>query len=447
MTLRHSIGAWKDLCKRYHEVWSHFWRQREQLSPPALQAHEAEFLPAALALQAQPVSPMGRWVARILMALILVLLLWSTLGRIDIIVNAQGKIIPSDRTKTISAVEVASVQAIHVKEGQAVKAGDALIELDARSSNAEESKAEGEWQNAFLQAARSRALLQALQGGAAPVLPANREIAPARWRDADNQLLDEWRDFTAKRERLDGDIQRYGQALPLAAQQADSYADLARSHDVAEHAWLDKEQQKIDLEGQLRGARNQRNALLAETRKQAQDSLNEALRAMAAARQDAQRASAHGDLLRLVSPIDGTVQQLKTYTVGAAVPAAQPLMEIVPARGVVEMEAAIENKDVGFVEEGQTAAVKIDAFEYTRYGTLPAKVTHVSRDAIQDEKRGLIYTVKVELERPDIMVNGRAMPLSAGMSGTVEIKTGTRRVIEYVLSPLLQHGRESLHER
>jgi len=100
-----------------------------------------------------------------------------------------------------------------------------------------------------------------------------------------------------------------------------------------------------------------------------------------------------------------------------------------------------------FVEDGQIAAVKVDAFEYTKYGTVPAKVVHVSRDAIKDEKKGLIYSIRVALDNSIIPVNGHDMELSPGMSVKVEIKTGSRRVIEYVLSPLLQHKRESLNER
>jgi hemolysin D len=141
------------------------------------------------------------------------------------------------------------------------------------------------------------------------------------------------------------------------------------------------------------------------------------------------------------------VQQLTVHTVGGVVPAAQPLMQIVPKQGVVEVEAFMENKDVGFVQEGQEAQVKIDTFEYTKYGTVPAHVTHVSRDAIEDEKKGLIYSVKVALDRSTLDVDGKQVVLTPGMSATVDIKTGTRRVIEYVLSPLIQHGRESLHER
>ena len=107
----------------------------------------------------------------------------------------------------------------------------------------------------------------------------------------------------------------------------------------------------------------------------------------------------------------------------------------------------MENKDVGFVREGQSAAVKIDTFEYTKYGTLPAHVVHVSRDAVEDEKKNLLYAVKIQVDRSEFMVDGKHIPLSAGMSANVEIKTGERRIIEYILSPLLQHQRETLRER
>ena len=141
------------------------------------------------------------------------------------------------------------------------------------------------------------------------------------------------------------------------------------------------------------------------------------------------------------------MQQLTVHTLGGVVAAAQPLMQIVPTQGAVEVEAFVESKDIGFVQEGQMAQVKIDAFEYAKFGTVAAKVLHVSRDAIQDEKRGLLYAIKVVLDKPTLQIDERKVSLAPGMSTMVEVKTGSRRVIEYVLSPLKQHGRESLRER
>jgi len=126
---------------------------------------------------------------------------------------------------------------------------------------------------------------------------------------------------------------------------------------------------------------------------------------------------------------------------------AQALMVIVPADNPLEVEAFIENKDIGFVNAGQEAVVKIETFPFTRHGTIPARVTHVSHDAINDEKRGLIYSTRVHLGRTTMPVEDKVVHLSPGMAVTVEVKTGKRRVIEYFLVPLLQYGDESLRER
>jgi hemolysin D len=218
-------------------------------------------------------------------------------------------------------------------------------------------------------------------------------------------------------------------------------------HDISTHAYLEREQARIDLEGQLASARNQRAELIAQTKKEAYDSLTEGGKQVHDSVQDAARAEAHSRLLKLTAPVDGTVQQLAVHTAGEVVPAAHQIMLVVPKEDTVEIEAFLENKDIGFVRLGQKAAVKIDAFEYTKYGTVPGTVSHVSHDAIEDEKKGLIYAVRVLLDRATLKVEGREMPLSPGMSVNVEIKTGDRRVIEYVLSPVLRHQRESLNER
>jgi hemolysin D len=447
MSLKHRIEAWGALVTRYRQVWGHFWRQRDALTPPDLRAEEAEFLPAALSLQAQPVSPAGRGVAWVLMLLVVALVAWSVIGRTDIVVNAQGKVIPGGRTKTVGALEVARVQALHVEEGQAVRAGEVLIELDPRLSDTEQDKAQGEFQSATLQRERSAALLAALDSGRPPSLAPLPDLDPERLDTARQHLQDQWRDYTARIARLDGEVRRYSQELPLVAQRARDYAELAQTRDVSRHAWMEKEQARLDLEGQIADLRHQKTALTAELRKSAQDTRTDASRQAAAAQQEVRKGRVRGDLLKLTAPVDGTVQQLAVHTVGGVVSPAQPLMQIVPKQTRVEMEAFIENRDVGFVREGQSAQVKIDAFEYTKYGTLDATIAHVSRDAVPDEKRGPIYAVRLVLTRPVLLVQGQEQAITAGMSGSVEIKTGSRRLIEYVLSPLVQHARESLNER
>jgi hemolysin D len=447
VSLRHKLQAYKELGKHYRTIFNHFWKVRKELGGGIFNEQEAEFLPAALSLQEKPVSSTARLTGRLMMLMVVVALLWSIFGHIDIIVNATGKIIPSNRTKTIASVDVASVKALYVTEGQLVHAGDVLVELDSSSSDSERDKAMGSVTEAKLQSARSQAMITAVDSLRPPQLPTNLGVSGLEWQAANRQLDGQFRDFYAKLKRIEGEIQRYSEALPLATERANDFKALLKDKDVSHHAWLEKEQARVDLEGQLLDARNQKAALIAQTRKEAHDALLEANKTLAASTQDQRRAGEHSKLLKLTAPVDGTVQQLTVFTVGGVVPAAQPLMLIVPNSAQVEVEAFLENKDVGFVHAGQNAEVKIDAFDYTKYGTITAKVTHVSQDAIQDEKKGLIYSTRILLDKNSIFVDGKSLTLSAGMSVNVEVKTGTRRVIEYVLSPLVQHQRESLHER
>ncbi len=447
MSSKHRREAYAGLLRHYRKVFQHYWKNRNEIKSGLFNEDEAEFLPAALSLQEKPISPTLRLTAKVLTGLVAVLIAWAILGQIDIIVNATGEIIPSARTKTIASVDVASVKALYVVEGQLVKKDDVLVELDTSAPDAERDKALGSVTEATLQSARSRALIAAVDNHKRPTLTPIEGIAAAKLNEAQKHLDGQFHDFTAKLQRLDGTISRYAMALPLATQRAVDYKELAKGHDVSMHAYLEKEQARVDLEGQLVEAKNQRTALIAETRRTAYDALAEGEKIIGAAQQDALRADSHSKLLKLVAPVEGTVQQLNVHTIGGVVPAAQPLMLIVPKENHLEVEAFLENKDVGFIEQGQIAAVKVDTFEYTKYGTVPSKVVHVSRDAIKDEKKGLIYSIRVALDTSTISVNGQKMELSPGMSVKVDIKTGSRRVIEYVLSPLLQHKRESLNER
>lgn len=152
-------------------------------------------------------------------------------------------------------------------------------------------------------------------------------------------------------------------------------------------------------------------------------------------------------LAQLVAPVDGTVQQVAVHTDGGVVTPAQVLMVIVPNDAQVTAEVVVDNKDIGFVGAGQAAAIKLETFPFTRYGTVAATVKSVVADAVNDEKRGAIFPAVLSLDRASIDVDGKRINLSPGMNLTAEIKTGKRRVIEYLLSPVQRHVDESLKER
>lgn len=473
LTLR--LQAAFDLMKRYGAVFRHAWRERASLDPRPRLPHEAQFLPAALELQETPVSPAPRIAMWLIMAFAFIALLWAVFGHIDVVAVAHGKIVPNDRTKLIQPIETATVRAIRVTDGQTVKAGDVLIELDPTQAEADAARLANDLAAARLQATRAKALLAAIASGKSPVLSALPDIEPARLAQEQHVLDGQYGEYQAKLARIDADIARreaelrstqeivrkLEQTVPIARQRAQDFKDLVERNFISKHGYLEKEQARIEQEADLATQRsrikeltaalqegkNQRTALVAETKRLALDSLNEAEQKATTYRQELIKAESRGKLMTLTAPVDGTVQQLAVHTVGGVVTPAQPLMMIVPKDNPIEVEAYVENKDIGFVNPGQEAVVKVETFPFTKYGTIDAKVTHVSHDAVNDEKRGLIFPARVALERASLQVENKTVPLSPGMAVTVEIKTAQRRVIEYFLSPLLQYKDESLRER
>ena len=194
-------------------------------------------------------------------------------------------------------------------------------------------------------------------------------------------------------------------------------------------------------------ARKERRKIEAEARRDALAEMVEAKDKAVAADLALRKALKREDQQHLVAPVDGVVQQLDVHTVGGVVTPAQPLMVVVPADAPLEIEAMVLNKDKGFVAAGQVVEIKIESFPFTKYGTIDGSLSHVSGDAIQDEDLGPVYTARVAMDKTTIQVEGDTTPLGPGMAVTVEIKTGKRRVIEYVISPLLRYKDESLRER
>lgn len=469
---RHAIA---DLLACYARVLRHAWSRRKELDSPALQPHEAQFLPAALALRDTPLHPAPRIALWLIMAFALIALSWAILGRVDVVATAAGKVIPNDRTKVIQPMETAVVKAIHVREGQSVEAGQLLIELDATVAVADGERLRNEVTSARLEAMRAQAMLTAMATGRPPTLEAREGIDIVRMRGEQNRLSGQYGEYQARQMQLQAEVIRrraelqateelvtkLEQTAPIARKRAEDYQKLVKENFVSRHGYLEREQARIEQEQDLASSRarvieiraalaevrQQKGTLAAETRRQLLDQHNLAIQQAVSLEQELVKAEQRSRLMHLAAPVAGTVQQLAVHTVGGVVTPAQPLMVIVPADNVLEVEAMLPNKDIGFVNPGQDAEVKVETFPFTKYGTLNGTITQVSSDAIQDEKLGLIYSTRVRLARDTLQVENKTVRLTPGMAVTVEIKTGTRRVIEYFLSPLMQYGNESLRER
>jgi hemolysin D len=372
-------------------------------------------------------------------------------------------------------LEAATVRAIHVVDGQAVAAGEVLVELDATSASADRDRLRSELAAARLQVARGNGMLAAIAGGDLRPLQRPPGVDVAAWAESRRVVEGEWAEFNAQLALIDADranreaergatlevIRKLERTLPISRQLSADSRDMVEKDLVARHEALQRDRERLEQEGELevqrkrleeldvrvQETRARRQSLVAEARRRRLDSVTEGLQKVAALEQELLKADTRERLMKLLAPVDGTVQQLAIHTIGGVVTSAQPLMVIVPKDSPVEVEAFLENRDVGFVAAGLPAEVKVETFQYTKYGTVPAVVTTMTEDAIQDEKRGLVYAVRARLERSWIDVDGRRLGLNPGMAVSLEIRTNRRRVIEYFLAPLLQYGHESLRER
>ncbi len=469
------IAKCKQLCAGLVEHWKESFASQD----------EKEFLPAALEVMETPPSPVSRLIIWAIISFFFIAVVWACLGRIDIVAIAQGKIVPGERVKIIQPLEAGIVKAIHVEEGQHVKAGDPLIEFDSTVSGADKQRLRSEWVTAEFDQARLQALIAAVQqksemaGELRPYLSqsllADSEAMTANAGLFQDRLAGDYNEYLSQAASLhqqvlereaelksaEEQIQRLDATIPLVTERANAIKKVLESGVVSRADWLKIEEERITqvkqrdilksdrtrLQASIENARQQWQALTAKYQSTWMGELAETKNRLETASQELVKAAQRNDLQILSSPVEGRVQQLATHTIGGVVTPAQELMRIVPEDGALEVEAWLENKDIGFIEKGQPAEIKVETFPFTKYGIIPAEVETVSLDATPDEKLGLVYTLQARMLRSTMQVNGKLINLAPGMAVTVEVKTGTRRIIEYLLSPVLRYKDESIQER
>jgi hemolysin D len=459
------------------------------------QFDELAFLPAALEIVESPPSPIGRGIGATIVALFCLALLWASLGHVDIVASATGKVVPSGRVKLIQPFETSVVREIHVRDGQSVKAGDVLIELDPTMSTADEEHVRSDLISAQLDVARLRATLSDSDDSQAmfhPPAGASEDLVAMQRQF----LAKQTEEYRAKLAALDRQrVQKEAESASVAAainklqatqpfiqQRFDILKTLSDKGLGSKLTYLEaaqslSENQK-DLEVQ-KSRLDEANAALAslieiraqeaaEFRRKQFSDLTEAERKAAGLSGDLMKAQERTKLQHLTAPVDGVVQQLSVHTVGGVVTPAQQLAVVVPSDTTLEVEAMIPNREIGFVHLGQDAQIKVDTFNFARYGLMQGKVVSVSPDAVAHDVmpgndrekasgadgtssepvgQALNYVARVSLDRTNIQVDDDLASLSPGMAVTVEIKTGSRSVISYLLSPLMRYKHDVMRER
>ena len=467
-----------ELLVRYQAVLQAAWQARHELAGPQRLADEVAFLPAALSLQDSPPHPAPRRALWALIGLFVIALVWACLGQVDIVAVAPGRIVVSEGTKLIQPLEASVVTAIKVKDGDPVEAGQVLVELDATAPQADRASLQEQREAARSEIARSQALLRALHTGQPPALPP-LPLGEGWGEGHRAQLQAEWADLRAQGAkqaaevaRREAEIQTVQQALtkleltlPLAQKREADFRALSEQGFVAGHAGQDRTRERIELErdlatqrarlaearAALHESRQAQQATGAETRRRLNEQRAQATLKHAQLQQEGAKAAQRERLTSLQAPVKGTVQQLAIRTAGGVVTPAQTLMVVVPEQAQVTAEVVLQNQDIGFVREGQAAQVKLQTFPFTRYGTVAATVQWVSADAVvqarEGEPQSAVFPATLRLQQTSLDVDGKRVRLSPGMNLTAEVRTGRRRVIDYLLSPVQTALSESLGER
>jgi hemolysin D len=439
---------------------------------------ELQFLPALLEVIETPPSPYGRWLLWLLLTFVTIAFIWSFLGQVEIVAVASGKVIPAGRSRVIQPLESGIIRKIFVAEGQLVRSGDALVELDTSIQQADIGRNLEALASAKLEVKRQKILIDAIQGRVVSNLAVGIEAPKSLISTQQDALEGELNGFRARQLEIDAEIKKKyaelqsGQelvrkltlTLPIAEGRADDLRRLRESGFVSEHGMLDREQIRIELERDLayqKSKMKEIDASISESRRRLNTHESEAIRNAKSALAEAQKRVGQFEWevsknervrkqSKLVAPIDGTVQQLSINTETAVVTPAQTLMLLVPLHSALEVEAILQNKDVGFVRVGDHVGIKLTPFPYVRHGLLVGRVTNVSRDAVIDTKGEANFSVRVAVNQALNNSESEKLlfkSLEAGMSVTAEIKTGTRRIIDFVLDPVVNVAREGLRER
>jgi membrane fusion protein, hemolysin D len=447
------------------------------MSARDIASSQRAFLPAALEVQESPASPIGHWLLGILITLFTLGLLWACLGEVDIVVSAPGKIVPAGQVKIVQAHESGRVATILVGEGERVEAGQPLIRLDPTYADADGLSIHQQLSDVGLHISWRRELAQWLGQQsinrvliAGPPLDLSKDEARAR-----ALYLQHRTEITAQLNSLgrERDATREQQTMAVAERlKVEATLAILRQRVAAHKALLEKQygarihylellQAQTELERSIPVLRARERqfletvaalesrirAAMSEQRKNNLLELASLNTQRSALEQELRKSSQRRRQLVLSAPVAGSVQQLVVHTVGGVVTPGQELMRIVPEQVAVEVEALLQNKDIGFVVEGQVAEIKVDTFNFTKYGLIAARVDDISNDAVEDQRLGWVFKTRLLLQRSQIAVEGKAVKLSPGMAVTAEIKTGKRRLIEFFLSPLLRYRQESVRER
>lgn len=432
---------------------------------------DKEFLPPAVEILEKPPSPAGRVLIWVILCLFLLAILWSFIGEIDEVVVARGKVIPIGYTKVLQSEDKGIVKRILVQEGQKVKEGDLLMELDRTMSESDLNALKKEIAYYNTNIRRIMAELEDkpfMPEAGSPVDSKDfvQQMSLYRSRQSEKKAKMEYYDAQIRQKEdsvrvAESSLVKYKELLAIARERETNLKEIVEVGAISKYTYLEYKGKRIELEqnvnmniselsaaqAEAKAARQEKAQYQAEWNRQLQEELINSRKQYNSLKESERKAELKNKLIEIKAPVDGAVHKLDIHTVGAVVTEAQPLMEVVPEGTPMEVESWMENQDVGFVLPGMPVEIKVDAFNFQKFGTLKGKVREISPDAIEDKERGQLYRVMVSLDEEKLHMDNRDLQIYPGMAVSAEIKTRKKRIIDFFLEPFQTYKSEALRER
>ncbi len=497
-----------------------------------------EFMPSALEIAETPASPLGSFIIMFIFFIMFTFIVWASLSKVDEVAVSRGKIVPNGRVKIVQTLEEGIVNNILVEEGERVKKGQVLLELDTKMKEIDKdfieknimiAKIEKELLEKYLDGVDDQSLKDFVEGislsreikddlldfslSRRKAYSSKKQLLFLAVKKAENDLasakeelvkLSKNRDILLSNETIlssdsgevdavDVSLEMLSEKIEILTVELEKHKKLLNSGLISEKEYLDKSNelefakkeyeinklknseddkernlskksisdrsqlldndinlQKIkikDMEINLDKAKSNLENFDKDNRATTLDEIVKKQKDIESLESSLEKSNESISYQTITSPVNGVVSGMKLNTVGGVIKPAESIMAIVPDDTPLIIEAMVENKDIGYIECGQKTSIKVDTFSFQKYGLLEGEVYQISPDSFEDERYGLVYKMKVKFNEKAMNIEGKEVALNSGMSVIVEVKTGERRVIEFLLEPLVKYLSEAFSLR
>ena len=407
--------------------------------------------------------------------LVLFIILWLTFSQIDVIAPSLGKTIPSSRMILIQAKETSTIEKINVKNGQSVKKGDLLVEFRNNVENFDNSSMKAKYETLLLKKIFLEEMLKYIDTNNKEKEIENNEISPNLLKLVNDKLnshissyYTEVKSLNAKIEKvvfekkmIETEVKKLLKLLPFTQYKLEQMKKLVEKGLEPEISLKDLEEKYIEEKSNISIKEDEINKLSIQyeiskqeliqfknnTKKELLEEFNKTTDELSSTLPEVNKSNYLLESKVIYAIEDGFIYNLNNGTSGRVVQSGEVIMELIPTSSPLEVEAKVLNRDIGFVHVGQEVKVKIDSFKFTKYGYIEGVVTNIAKSSILDEKLGEIYPVLIELKKDTMRIDDKNIKLIPGMTCSVDIKIGKRRLIEYIISPMIRYKDEALREQ